>query len=60
MQLQKPRVTLDMYMTALLTRSSKKCCTPKDDMMCGINALMTDKILTMIRCMKMGSIGFFT
>jgi hypothetical protein len=48
-----------MYITALHPTSFKKCCTPKDDMMCGINAHMMDKMLTMVRCMKMGSKGFF-
>jgi hypothetical protein len=36
------------------------CSIAKDDMMSSINVEMTGKILTMVRCMKMGSMGFFT
>jgi hypothetical protein len=43
----------------LTTDIIQKMCTPKDDMMFGINAHMMDKILTMVRCMKMESTGFF-
>jgi hypothetical protein len=39
--------------------SSKKCCTPKNDMIFGIKVIMMDKILTMVRCVKIGSMGFF-
>jgi hypothetical protein len=43
----------------LTTSIVQKIFAPKDDMMCGINVVMMDKILTMVRCTKMGSMGLF-
>lgn len=56
-QMDRPRVTLNMYKTALQPTSSRNLGTPKDDMICDIIANMIVNTLTIIRCMKMGSIG---
>ena len=39
--MDKPRVTLNTYKTALQPESSRKCLTPKDDMIYDIIANMT-------------------
>lgn len=56
-QMDKPRVTLNTYKTALQPASSRKCVNPKDDMIYDIIANMAVNMLTITRCMKMGSIG---
>lgn len=55
--MDRPRVTLNTYKTALQPASSRKCLTPKDDTIYDIIANRIVNILTIIRCMKMGSIG---
>jgi hypothetical protein len=58
-QMERPRVTLYAYKTALQTTSYKIYLTPEDGMISGVNPNTMLKTLASVRCVKITAMGFF-